>query len=60
MTADTDLPYHEAVEEYKRALIMETLGKTDGNQSKAAERLGLQRTYLARLVTNLGLRDRLK
>ncbi len=57
MKTDTELPFHEAVEEYKRALIREALTKSDGNQSQAAEQLGLQRTYLARLITNLGLRE---
>ena len=51
-----DLPYHEAVAVFKKDLIQDTLGRTAGNQSQAAERLGLQRTYLARLITNLGLR----
>jgi DNA-binding NtrC family response regulator len=55
--ADTGLPFHEAVDEYKRVLIRESLEKAGGNQSRAAEMLGLQRTYLARLLTNLGLRE---
>jgi len=58
MPAPSDLPYHQAVEESKRAIIVNALNRTGGNQSKAAEFLGLQRTYLARLITNLGLRER--
>ena len=50
-----DLPFHEAVEEYKRDFIRGALKKAGNNQSKTAEQLGLQRTYLARLITNLGL-----
>ena len=50
------LPFHEAVEEYRRTLILNALKKAGGNQSRAAELLGLQRTYLARLITNMGLR----
>ena len=44
--------YHAAVAEYKRELIEEALRRTNGNQTKAAELLGLQRTYLARLIRN--------
>ena len=54
--SDVVLPFHDAVEDYKKALIQDALKKTDGNSSRAAEALGLQRTYLARLITNLGLR----
>lgn len=53
----TDLPFHDAVEAYKRHLIQDALQKSNGNQSRAAEQLGLQRTYLARLLKNLGLRE---
>ena len=55
-TQSLDQPYHEAVESFKKDLIQDTLTLTRGNQSQAAEKLGLQRTYLARLITNLGLR----
>ena len=34
----------------------EALDKAGGSRSEAAKLLGLQRTYLARLMTNLGLR----
>ncbi len=57
---DTGLPFHEAVDAFKRSMIMDCLKRTDGNQSRAAEELGLQRTYLARLITNLGLREALE
>jgi DNA-binding NtrC family response regulator len=45
--------YHAAVAEYRRKLIEDALRRTNGNQTKAAELLGLQRTYLARLIRNL-------
>jgi DNA-binding NtrC family response regulator len=48
--------YHAAVEEQKRRIIREALEQYNGNQSRAAERLGLQRTYLSRLIKNLDLR----
>jgi DNA-binding NtrC family response regulator len=49
-------PFHEGVEEFKRELIRRALEQAKGNQTRAAEILGLQRTYLSRLVKNLGLR----
>ncbi len=49
--------FHAAVEEFKRGLIESTLRKTNGNRTRAAARLGLQRTYLARLIRDLGLRQ---
>ena len=48
--------YHASVAGYKRQLIEHVLAETEGHQSKAAERLGLQRSYLSRLMKNLGLR----
>lgn len=48
--------FHDALEHYKRSVIQEALHKTGGNQTKAAEMLGLQRTYLARLIRTLNLR----
>jgi DNA-binding NtrC family response regulator len=50
--------YHAAVEEFKRGLIASTLRKTGGNRTRAARLLGLQRTYLARLIRDLGLAGR--
>lgn len=48
-------PYHESVEGHKRHVIEEALKRTEGNQTQAAELLGLQRTYLARLIRQLGI-----
>jgi DNA-binding NtrC family response regulator len=47
--------YHACVEEFKRGLILSTLRRTGGNRTRAARLLGLQRTYLARLIRDLGL-----
>ena len=44
------LPYHESMEAHSRYVITQALRDADGNQTKAAERLKLQRTYLARLL----------
>ena len=54
--ADAPDGYHAAMKTHQRRLIQQALQKTDGNQSKAAELLGLQRTYLSRLMKNLELR----
>jgi DNA-binding NtrC family response regulator len=48
--------YHEAVLDFKRQILREALAKAGGNQTRAAEALGLQRTYLSRLVKDLGVR----
>ncbi|WP_447974292.1 sigma-54-dependent transcriptional regulator [Nitrospira sp. Kam-Ns4a] len=45
-----DLPYHASMEQHSRRLIQRALQRTHGNQTKAAELLRLQRTYLARLI----------
>lgn len=45
-----DLPYHDSMEQHSRTIIQRALQFADGNQTKAAERLKLQRTYLARLI----------
>ena len=52
--------FHEAVAEAKRRLILDAIGAAAGNLSHAAEQLGLNPTYLHRLITNLGLRDQLE
>jgi DNA-binding NtrC family response regulator len=48
-TATTN-DFHTQVESFRKKLLEETLAKFAGNQTKAAEQLGLQRTYLARLL----------
>jgi len=45
-----DLPYHESMERHSRTIILRALRNANGSQTKAAERLKLQRTYLARLI----------
>jgi len=53
----SDLPYRDAVFEFKRRLIGRVLDDCDGNQTKAAEKLGLQRSYLNRMIKDLDLRS---
>ena len=48
--------YHAAVAEAKRRILRTALAEADGSYVEAAQRLGLNRTYLHRLVGNLGLR----
>ncbi len=45
-----DLPYHESMEHHSRYIIHRAMERADGNQTKAADSLKLQRTYLARLL----------
>lgn len=51
------LPYHQSMEEHSRHIIDQALRMAEGNQTKAAERLQLQRTYLARLIKQQKLRQ---
>ncbi len=50
-----DLPMKEAVREFRRRYIGKALAHAGGNQRVAAERLGLQRTFLNRLIKEYGL-----
>ncbi len=54
-TENKDKPFHDAMKNYKRYVIEDALKKSSGNQSKAAQLLGLQRTYLARLIRQLNI-----
>jgi len=45
-----NLTYHESMEAHSAYIIERALEKAAGNQTKAAEFLDLQRTYLARLI----------
>ena len=47
--------YHGAVSDFKRRLIEATLHRVQGNRTHAARALGLQRTYLLRLIRDLGV-----
>ncbi|MBI3636207.1 MAG: hypothetical protein HY216_08340 [Candidatus Rokubacteria bacterium] len=47
--------YHGAVSDFKRRLIEATLHEARGNRTHAARALGLQRTYLLRLIRDLNV-----
>ena len=49
--------YRQAVLNFKRDLLRSAMAHANGNQTQAAEALGLQRTYLSRLLKELGLRE---
>ena len=56
-TGNDDAPvgYHGAVSDFKRQLIEATLRQMRGNRTHAARALRLQRTYLLRLIRDLGV-----
>jgi len=47
--------YHDAVCDFKRRLIETTLQQMRGNRTHTARVLRLQRTYLLRLIRELGV-----
>jgi DNA-binding NtrC family response regulator len=48
--------FHGAVSDFKRRLIEATLTQAGGNRTRAARALGLQRTYLLRLMREFEVR----
>ncbi len=48
--------FHEQIKEFKKRVIQDALERSEGVQGDAAKRLGIQRTYLSRLMKNLGMR----
>ncbi len=49
--------FHAGVKTFKQALVQAALRQAGGNQTKAAELLGLQRTYLVKLLRALKIRE---
>ena len=49
-TSPGTLSYHEAIEGHRRNVIIEALAKTHGNRAAAARLLGLERSYLLKLM----------
>src|SRR5262249_37307958 len=52
-TSSTNLTYHAALHAYSREVIRRALAQAQGNHAAAATALGLQRTYLQRLLRPL-------
>ena len=55
LTPPGRLGYHGAVSDFKRRLIEATLHQMCGNRTHTARALGLQRTYLLRLMRRDGV-----
>ncbi|MBL4845376.1 MAG: sigma-54-dependent Fis family transcriptional regulator [Planctomycetes bacterium] len=53
-----DAGYHARVRAAQRRILEEALTLSEGNQTRAAEALGLQRSYLARLIKKLDVKGR--
>jgi Nif-specific regulatory protein len=54
-TMEVGMTLKEAEDNFKKEFIKLTLKHTDGNRSKAAKLMGIQRTYLSRLISKYGL-----
>jgi Nif-specific regulatory protein len=55
-SSDASAPtFHAAVVAFKRQMLATALAATAGNRTEAARALGLQRTYLHRLIRELGV-----
>ncbi len=52
-----NLPYHDAVERFSTHILEKAMRRTNWSQTKAAELLGLQRTYLSRLLKQKGIQQ---
>lgn len=52
---DVGLTLKEALERFKKEFITLNLKHTAGNRSQAARTMGIQRTYLSRLISQYGL-----
>jgi Nif-specific regulatory protein len=52
-----DRSFKEAVDAFKRDFLALHLRRSGGNRSLAAHKLGLQRTYLSRLIAKYSLQD---
>ncbi|MGZ9190180.1 MAG: AAA-type ATPase lid domain-containing protein, partial [Nitrospira sp.] len=55
LSEEGSLNYHAVIELYSRKVIEEALRRTGGHQRQAAELLGLQRTYLTKLMKQRGV-----
>jgi Nif-specific regulatory protein len=53
--ATTRKSYYDQVRAFQKELLRQALQKSGGSQAKAAERLCLQRTYIARLIKKLNV-----
>jgi DNA-binding NtrC family response regulator len=49
-TSPEHVSYHQAIDGYRREVIVQALAETQGNRTAAAKLLGLERSYLLRLM----------
>jgi DNA-binding NtrC family response regulator len=47
--------YHQTVDGYRREIILRALTQTQGNRAAAARLLGLERSYLSKLIKSFGI-----
>jgi Nif-specific regulatory protein len=52
---EAGLTLKDALDRFKKEFVRKTLEKTNGNRSKAAKIMDIQRTYLSRLISEYGL-----
>ena len=48
-----ELSYHEAIDAFRKGLVEKALAENNGSRVAAAKALGIQRTYLSRLIKTL-------
>ena len=51
-----DMPLREARERFERLYFLHHIRREEGNMSRVAERVGLERTHLYRKLKQLGIR----
>ena len=51
------LTLNEALNRFKKSFILLNLEHTSGNRSQAAKNMGIQRTYLSRLISKYSIRE---
>jgi DNA-binding NtrC family response regulator len=56
-TSSEEISYHEAINLYRRELVVRALDSAGGNRAAAAKALGLHRTHLMKLIKALGITE---
>jgi len=52
---EAGLTLKEATDRFKKGFITATLEQSDGNRSEASKTLGIQRTYLSKIISRHGI-----
>lgn len=60
LDAEPESGFHVAVREAKRQIILQAIDQAGGSQTGAAQLLGINPTYLSRLIRNLDLKDAIR